>query len=176
MGRSPIPMAPDMSKAGKGDMWVCHSWCSADVNMYAACRWHQRIHQRTCPYPSTWTSICQQFRSSVRKMCLQQKNNHCWNRILTGVLQGLSHKTLVTVTWTKFAQKGWSQDYQNIRVCFAQIFARWVRLGAVRGGSTEYCHAGSQYSGPCSDELQAFADMSSAAKQHWSRGCEAMIP
>jgi CPW-WPC domain-containing protein len=52
----------------------------------------------------------------------------------------------------------------------------WVRLGAVRGGSTEYCHAGSQYSGPCSDELQAFADMSSAAKQHWSRGCEAFFP
>lgn len=52
----------------------------------------------------------------------------------------------------------------------------WVNLGAIKGGSTEYCHGGSQYFGPCADEIQAFAGMSSHAKKRWSEGCKAYFP
>jgi len=52
----------------------------------------------------------------------------------------------------------------------------WVNVGPIKGGSTEYCHAGSQYHGPCADELQAFAEMSSTAKKRWSKGCQAFFP
>lgn len=52
----------------------------------------------------------------------------------------------------------------------------WVNVGPIKGGSTEYCHAGSQYFGPCADELQSFADMSAMAIKRWSRGCQAYFP
>jgi len=52
----------------------------------------------------------------------------------------------------------------------------WVNVGAVKGGTTEYCYAGSQYAGPCGDELQAFVDMSTKAKKRWSKGCQAYFP
>jgi len=52
----------------------------------------------------------------------------------------------------------------------------WVNVGPVKGGSTEYCHGGSQYFGPCSGELQAFSNMSTTAKKRWSRGCQAFFP
>lgn len=52
----------------------------------------------------------------------------------------------------------------------------WVDVGAVKGGSTSYCAAGTRYFGPCSDEPQAFADMSSSAKKRWSKACQAFFP
>merc|ERR1719408_606304 len=52
----------------------------------------------------------------------------------------------------------------------------WVDVGPVKGGSTHYCAAGSQYLGPCSDEMQAFTDMSTTAKKRWSKECQAFFP
>lgn len=52
----------------------------------------------------------------------------------------------------------------------------WIHMGALNGGSTKYCHAGSQYFGPCSDEPHAFDGMSANAKKRWSRECQAYFP
>ena len=54
-----------------------------------------------------------------------------------------------------------------------QHISRWVNIGAVKGGSTEYCHGGTQYFGPCSDEVQSFSSMSTNAKKRWSAACQA---
>ena len=55
---------------------------------------------------------------------------------------------------------------------FHICLARWMNVGAVKGGSTEYCAAGSQHFGPCSNELVAFAGMSTDAKRRWSQSCQ----
>ena len=57
--------------------------------------------------------------------------------------------------------------------CCMQHISRWVNIGAVKGGSTEYCHGGTQYFGPCSDEVQSFSSMSTNAKKRWSAACQA---
>lgn len=99
------------------------------------------------------------------------------------------------VTRTRFAQRGEISIAHAISWLFLFYFhASWVNVGPIKGGSTEYCHAGSQYSslvitmirgshhyaamhmwryfGPCADELQSFADMSAMAIKRWSRGCQ----
>ena len=68
---------------------------------------------------------------------------------------------------------------------------RWVNIGRVKGGTVEYCHAGTQcvctctlaafvahvvanlsrYLGPCRDEIQTFGRMSANAIKRWSEGC-----
>lgn len=52
----------------------------------------------------------------------------------------------------------------------------WVVLGPLKGGSTNHCHPGSQYTGPCDNEPQSFVDMSATAKKRWSRSCQAYFP
>lgn len=99
------------------------------------------------------------------------------------------------VTRTKFVQRGEISIAHAISwLLLFHLHASWVNVGPIKGGSTEYCHAGSQYSspvitmicgshdyaamhmwryfGPCSDELQSFADMSAVAIKRWSRGCQ----
>lgn len=52
----------------------------------------------------------------------------------------------------------------------------WVNVGPLKGGSADHCHAGSEYFGPCRDELHAFGEMSKSAKKRWSKGCQAYFP
>ena len=113
------------------------------------------------------------------------------------VALGFQAKILAIVTETRFAQRGETSIDQEISVFVVNLcglHASWVNVGPIKGGSTEYCHAGSQYSllgptvihgkhhyaamhmwryfGPCADELISFADMSAMAIKRWSRGCQ----
>lgn len=52
----------------------------------------------------------------------------------------------------------------------------WLSIGPVKGGTVEYCAAGSQYQGPCQDDVKSFVEMSAAAKRRWSEQCKAYFP
>ena len=52
---------------------------------------------------------------------------------------------------------------------------RWVNVGAIKGGSAEYCAAGSAYIGPCRDEVKSFVGASEASKKRWSEACKVLI-
>ena len=113
------------------------------------------------------------------------------------VAPGLQVKILAIGIETRFAQRGETITDEAISlfvVNLCGLHASWVNVGPIKGGSTEYCHAGSQcsllgitvihgkyhyaamhvwrYFGPCADELQSFADMSAMAIKRWSRGCQ----
>jgi len=78
-----------------------------------------------------------------------------------------------------------------MRASMRACCGRWVNIGRVKGGTVEYCHAGTQcvctraraafvprvvanlsrYFGPCRDEIQTFGRMSANAIKRWSEGC-----
>ena len=98
--------------------------------------------------------------------------------IILSSLPGLREKILATAIWMIFVQKG---DFLLHRAISYNTHlttpydASWANIGSVKGGSEEYCAAGSQYFGPCSDEIVSFGGMSTNAKRRWSRNCEARL-
>ena len=99
-------------------------------------------------------------------------------RIILSSLPGRREKILATAIWMIFVQKG---DFLLLRAISlnthstAPYDASWANIGPVKGGSEEYCAAGSQYFGPCSDEIVSFGGMSTNAKRRWSKNCEVRL-
>merc|ERR1711953_138029 len=52
----------------------------------------------------------------------------------------------------------------------------FVSIGAVHGGSDEYCFASPRYAGPCASESYAFGKYTGASKARWSRMCQTNWP
>ena len=99
-------------------------------------------------------------------------------RIILSRLPGRREKILATAIWMIFVQKGdflvrCAISMKNILT--APSDASWANIGPVKGGSEEYCAAGSQYFGPCSDEIVSFGGMSTNAKRRWSKNCEVRL-
>ena len=99
-------------------------------------------------------------------------------RIILSSLPGRREKILATAIWMIFVQKGdflvrCAISMKNILT--APSDASWANIGPVKGGSEEYCAAGSQYFGPCSDEIVSFGGMSTNAKRRWSKNCEVRL-
>ena len=53
--------------------------------------------------------------------------------------------------------------------------SQFVSIGAVLGGETTYCAAGSTYQGPC-DDIYDFSAYTTQGKARWSRMCQANWP
>jgi len=93
-----------------------------------------------------------------------------------GIIKGLARIPAPTRTFTEKIDPvvpgvdSCDRDYDDV------CPEGWVNIGAVKGGSTEYCHGGTQYFGPCSDEVQSFSSMSTNAKKRWSAACQAFFP
>lgn len=52
----------------------------------------------------------------------------------------------------------------------------WLSVGTLFGGATPYCGAGTEYKGPCADDVFSFSAATQTAKEKWSRKCQAYWP
>lgn len=188
MSRTPIQMAPNL--ASFGVFMRQQSSCTAICDVI--CQMQQVSSLKALPASRLQMEFFSKTNWTQCTACLI--SCCCAVACALSAASGFQVKIRAIVTETRFAQRGETSVHQAISLFVVNLHASWVNVGPIKGGSTEYCHAGSQYGllgitvihgrhhyaamhmwryfGPCADELQSFADMSAMAIKRWSKGCQ----
>ena len=141
MSRSPVPMAPNTASFGVPlrqqssciamcDVIFCQMQQVSSLKALPASRLQMEFSSKT-----SWTQC-----TACLILCC------CAVACALLVAPGFQVKILAIVTETIFARRGETSSAQAISLFLVYLRVSWVNVGPIKGGSTEYCHAGSQYS------------------------------